>query len=60
MDADLALSLVAIAGMVVGAGCVLDVILRPLPVLAPASQRLRRHALWAALVALYLGALLAA
>lgn len=48
----------AIIGLLVLAACCLDVILRPLPVLAPAQQRRRRYAWWAAIVAGYLGALL--
>jgi hypothetical protein len=59
MDSDLSLYLAAIIGLVVIAGCGLDVIVRPLPVFAPAAQRVRRHAGWAVLVALYLIALLA-
>lgn len=58
MEADAALSFAAIAGLVVLAGCGLDVILRPLPMLAPAGQRRRRHVFWTALVAVYLAGLL--
>jgi hypothetical protein len=59
MDGELSLSLAVIIGLVILAGCGLDVIARPVPLLAPRAQRLRRHAAWAGIVALYLLALLA-
>lgn len=49
----------AVIGWLVLLACGLDVVLRPLPMLAPRLQRYRRHALWAAVVAMYLAALLA-
>lgn len=57
MDADIALSAAAVLGLVLLAGCILDVILRPLPVLAPRRQRGRRYVYWTALVGIYLAVL---
>ena len=49
----------AVIGLLVLGLCGLDVILRPLPVLAPRAQRRRRYGMWAVVVALYLAALVA-
>jgi len=47
-------------GLLVMAAVALDLILRPLPVLASRAQRLRRHTFWAAVVAIFLAMLLLA
>lgn len=59
MDPDVTVSLAAAAGLVLLAGCVLDVILRPLPLLAPPAQRRRRRLFWTGLVVLYVAVMLA-
>lgn len=58
MDVEPALSAAAVLALLGLAGCVLDVILRPVPLLAPARQRRRRAAFHAGIVALLLLALL--
>ncbi|MDB5730729.1 MAG: hypothetical protein JWQ03_624 [Variovorax sp.] len=50
----------AVLGFLLVAGVALDVILRPLPILAPKLVRQRRHLFWAGLVALYSAILLLA
>jgi hypothetical protein len=52
MDGDVS-GLAALALLLL-AGVVLDVILRPLPMLAAAATRRRRHLYWGGLVLLYL------
>jgi hypothetical protein len=54
MSADATELTAAVIGLALVAGCALDVMLRPVPVLAPRAQRRRRHGLWAVMVLGYL------
>lgn len=57
MNTEAAELALAVIGLALAAGIALDVMLRPLPVLAPVRQRRRRHALWAALALGYVALL---